>query len=86
MSEEKLQQLEDEVTRLTESRIRTDEKLKGLRAQKATIVEELTSLGVNPNSIDAAITALETSINTQLNEIEAQIPNEEQNTISPRTS
>ncbi len=76
MSEARLKQLEDRVTDLNEKRIRAEEQLKTLRKRKDEIIAELDTLGVAPKDLDSAITALETNINTQLADINAQLPEE----------
>ena len=72
--EEKLNELEEDVTKLKEEKIRTEEKLKNLRKQKDEIIAELTILGVAPKDLSSEINKLDTEINTKLADINSQIP------------
>lgn len=76
MSEEKLNALESKVTALKEEKIRTETELKGLREQKAKVTAELEALGVAPKDLNVAITEMEANIQSQLTEIDEQIPKE----------
>jgi len=72
--EEKLTELEKNVTKLKEEKIRTEEKLKNLRKQKDEIIAELNILGVAPKDLSSEINKLDTEINTKLTDINLQIP------------
>lgn len=74
MSEEKLKQLESKVTELKEKKIRTEEQLKSLRTKKDEITAELAALGVAPKDLDTSITALNAQIQSNLSDIDSQIP------------
>ena len=74
MSEEKLNELEKKVTKLKEQKIRSEENLKNLRNQKDSIIAELAILGVTPKELSNEINELRAQINTQLTNIDSQIP------------
>ena len=69
-----LNQLEDRVNSLKEEKIRTEEQLKNLRAQKDKIISELATFKVVPDNLDNVIQELEIKINTELVDIDTQIP------------
>ena len=72
--EEKLNELEENVNKLKEEKIRTEEKLNNLRRQKDEIIAELTILGVAPKDLSSEINKLDTEINAKLADINSQIP------------
>ena len=72
--EEKLNALEENVNKLKEEKIRTEEKLKNLRKQKDEIIAELNIRGVAPKDLSNEINKLDVEINTKLVDIDSQIP------------
>lgn len=74
MFEAKLNQLEDKVNTLKEKKIRAEEQLKNLRAQKDEITAELATFGVSPKDLSKVIGELDVKIRAKLADIDAQIP------------
>jgi len=72
--EQKLQDLEKKVNDLKANKIRAEEQLNSLRQQKDEIIVKLKQMGIDPNNIATQIAQLEKDINTQIANIESQIP------------
>lgn len=74
LNEEKLKHLEAQVRTINETKIRTEAQLEELRRQRDEILQRLSQMNIDPNSLDEQIKQLEQQLQNDLTNIESQIP------------
>lgn len=74
MMENKLAEIEKKVQDLKVTKARYEEKLNLLREQKSVILASLATMNIEPKELPAYINKLEEDINTQLAQLESQLP------------
>ena len=72
--ENKLAELEKKVQALKITKARYEEKLGLLREQKNVILTSLATMNIDPKDLPAHISKLEEDINSQLAQLESQLP------------
>ncbi len=73
-NENKVKQLEVRIKNVNDAKIRTETQLEELRKQRDAILKRLTEMQIDPNSLGEQINQLRQQIETDLINIETQIP------------
>jgi len=73
-NENKVKQLETRIKNVNDAKIRAETQLEELRRQRDAILTRLAEMQIDPNSLNEQIAQLKQQIETDLINIEAQIP------------
>jgi len=78
-NETRLKKIEKDINEINTQRASAEAQLNMLRQQRDEVLEELNKLGIDPKQLSTTIQNLENEIDSQLKEIESQIPEDIQN-------
>jgi|ABPY01.1.fsa_nt_gi chromosome segregation ATPase len=78
-NETRLKKIEKDINEINTQRASAEAQLNMLRQQRDEVLEELNKLGIDPKQLSITIQNLENEIDSQLKEIESQIPEDIQN-------
>lgn len=71
--EQKFAQLKGKIAELTTQKIRLEGDMQRLNQEKVDILQQATTLGIDPKQLDQVIQELEVDIQQQLTHLEAQL-------------
>jgi len=73
-NKDKIENLKERIQNVNNAKIRFETQLEELRKQRDVILARLTELGIDPSSLDSQIEQMKQQLETNLANIEAQIP------------
>ena len=74
-NEDQIKSLEKRVKDINDTKVRKTEQLRLLREQRDNLVTQLTSQGLDPNTLKTTIQQLEAEINTEIENLKTIVPN-----------